>query len=91
MFIKNSYLHNRKGFIMKLAAKIFIILGMVFGFYTILPLIFGFIALNKLKKAEKKADFSTGWAVVVLLFVNIIAGILLLVMKDEDFVEKKAE
>ena len=88
---KNIVFIHKKGFIMKLAAKIFIILGMVFGFYTILPLIFGFIALSKLKKAEKKADFSTGWAVVVLLFVNIVAGILLLVMKDEDFVEKKAE
>lgn len=76
---------------MKLAAKILIIIGMVCQFYLIFPLILGAIALKKLNKAEKKADFSTGWSVVVLLFVNVIAGILLLVMKDEDFAEKKAE
>ena len=30
-------------------------------------------------------DISTGWKVVILLFVNTIAGILLLCMKDADF------
>lgn len=73
---------------MKTAAKVFIILGMIFGFYAIFPIVLGAIALKKLKEAKCKADFSTGWSIVVLLLVNIIAGILLLVMKDEDF--KKA-
>ncbi len=77
---------------MKTLAKVFIIIGMVVGFWSVLPLVFGIIALNKLGKATKKDDFSIGWAVVVLLFVNIIAGIILLVMKDEDFAPaKKAE
>ena len=76
---------------MKLAAKILIIIGMIAGCFAIYPLIIGIIALNKLNKATKKADFSTGWSVGVLLFVNVIAGILLLIMKDEDFAEKKAE
>lgn len=76
---------------MKLAAKILIIIGIVCQFYLIYPIILGIIALKKLDKAEKKADFSTGWSVVVLLLVNLIAGILLLIMKDEDFATKKAE
>jgi Sec-independent protein secretion pathway component TatC len=70
---------------MKTAAKVFIILGMIFGFYMIFPIVLGAIALKKLKAANCKADFSTGWSIVVLLLVNLIAGILLLVMKDEDF------
>ena len=65
---------------MKTAAKVFIILGMIFGFYTILPLIFGFIALSKMKKGE----MTTGWKICTLIFVNIIAGILLLCMPDEE-------
>ena len=76
---------------MKLAAKIFLIIGTVFQCFLIYPLSLGIIAIKKLNAAQKKEDFSTGWAVVVLLFVNLIAGILLLMMKDEDFVEKKAD
>ena len=34
---------------MELAAKIFIIIGMITGAMAILPLIFGFIVLNKMK------------------------------------------
>lgn len=64
---------------METAAKVFIIIGMVVGFWTILPLIFGGIALSKMKKNE----LTTGWKVCVLLFVNLIAGILLLCMKDK--------
>ena len=64
---------------MQLAAKIFIIIGMIFGAISILPLVFGFIALNKLKKNQ----MTTGWAVCTLIFVNIIAGILLLCMPKE--------
>ncbi len=66
---------------MKTAAKVFIIIGMVVQFWMILPLIFGFIALNKMK-AEKP---STGLCVCVLLFCNLIAGIILLCSKPEDF------
>lgn len=72
---------------MKTAAKVFIILGMVFGFYMIFPIILGALALKKLKAAQTKADFSTGWAVVVLILVNLVAGIILLCMKDKDFAD----
>ena len=58
-----------------LLAKIFIIIGMVVGFWTILPLIFGFIALKKMKEGT----MDTLWAVLTLLFVNLIGGIILLI------------
>jgi len=66
---------------MKTAAKVFIIIGMIFQFWWIVPLIVGIIALNKMK-TEKP---SVGLSIVVLLFCNTIAGILLLVAKDSDF------
>ena len=68
---------------MKTAAKVFIILGMIFSFYMILPLIFGFIALKKLKTATKR-DELTVIAILTLLFCNVIGGILMLCLKDED-------
>ena len=64
---------------MKTAAKVFIILGMIMGAVAILPLIFGGIALSKMKKNE----LTTGWKVCVLLFVSVIGGILLLCMPEE--------
>ncbi len=63
---------------MKTVAKVFMIIGMVCGFWTILPLIFGIIGLKKLNNGE----MTTGWKVLILLFVNVIAGILLLCDKD---------
>ena len=67
---------------MKTAAQVFIIIGMVFGCWMILPLIFGGIALSQMSKGQRP---STGMSVCVLLFCNMIGGILLLCAKDEDF------
>lgn len=64
---------------METAAKVFIIIGMICGFWTILPLVFGIIALNKMKKNE----MTTGWKVCTLIFVSLIAGILLLCMPEK--------
>jgi len=66
---------------MKTAAKVFIIIGMIVGFWTILPLIFGIIALKKMK-TEKP---STGLSVCVLLFCNVLGGIFLLCSKPEEY------
>ena len=68
---------------MKTAAKIFIIISMVCGFWTIFPLIFGGIALKKLKTATTKSEL-TGSAICTLIFVNVLAGIFMLCIKDED-------
>lgn len=70
---------------MKTVAKVFIILGMIFQFFLIYPIILGAIVLKKMKTAQKADDLSIGWKIVTLLFVNIIAGIVLLVMKDSDY------
>lgn len=67
---------------MKTAAQVFIIIGMIFGCWMILPLIFGGIALSQMSKGQRP---STGMSVCVLLFCSFIGGILLLCAKDEDF------
>ncbi len=67
---------------MKTAAQVFIILSMVCGFWLILPLIFGGIALSQMSKGQRP---STGISVCVLLFCSFVGGILLLCAKDEDF------
>jgi len=76
---------------MKTAAKVFIILGMIFQCLFIYPIVLGAIALGKLKKAQKKDDFGIGWSIVVLLLVNTIAGIILLCMNDTHFADGKVE
>ena len=73
---------------MKTAAKVFIIIGMIVGFWSILPLIFGFIALKKLKTATKKDDLVVT-AILTLLFCNILGGIFMLLIKDEELVQEK--
>ena len=55
---------------------------MVCGFWVILPLIFGGIALSQMSKGQRP---STGISVCVLLFCSFVGGILLLCAKDEDF------
>ena len=72
---------------MKTVAKVFIILGIVMEFWLILPLIFGIITLNKMKTATCKADMTT-WGILSLLFVNLIGGILILCVSDEEWAQK---
>ncbi|MBE6977618.1 MAG: hypothetical protein E7438_03135 [Ruminococcaceae bacterium] len=70
---------------MKTVAKVFIIIGMIAGCWTILPLIFGAIALKKLKTATTKSEL-TATAILTLIFCNVVGGILMLCLKDEDLV-----
>lgn len=69
---------------MKTAAKVFIILGMIFGAIAILPLIFGGITLSKMNKVTKKEDIVV-WGVLSLLFCSILGGIFVLCTTDEDY------
>ncbi len=71
---------------MKTAAKVFIIIGMVFGFWMILPLIFGGIALSQMKNGKP----STVMSVLVLLFCNLFGGIFLLLSKPEEYEQVNA-
>lgn len=66
---------------MKTAAKVFVIIGMIAGFWCILPLVFGIIVLKKLNAGT----LTTGWKVVTLIFVNVLGGIFLLCTKDTDY------
>lgn len=68
---------------MKTAAKVFIILSMIGGFWMIFPLVIGIIALKKLNNATKK-DELTGIAIVTLLFCSLIGGILMLCIDEKD-------
>lgn len=71
---------------MKTAAKIFIIIGMVCGFWCIAPLIVGFFALDKLETARTKNEL-TGMAICTLLLCNTVAGILMLCMPESELAE----
>ena len=66
---------------MKVAAKVFIIIGMVIGFWMILPLIFGGIALSQMKTRKPSIALS----VCVLLFCSLLGGIFLLCTSDSDY------
>lgn len=73
---------------MKTAAKVFIIIGMIVGFWTVLPIIFGAIVLGKMSRNE----VTTAWKVLTLIFVSIPGGIFLFCMpKEQPQVQGAAE
>jgi hypothetical protein len=73
---------------MKTTIKVFIWIGMIFQFFLIFPIIVGVMALKKLDQAKTKEEI-TGMAVAVLLLVNGVAGILMLVITNQDLNQKK--
>ena len=62
---------------MKTAAKIFIILGMIFGFFMIFPIVIGVFALKKLEEG-KKEDLLL-WSILTLFLCSFLGGIFMLV------------
>ena len=66
---------------MKTAAKVFIIIGMIVGCFYVLPIIFGAIALSKMKKGKP----SVGFSVCVLIFCSLLGGIFLLCSKESEY------
>ena len=54
---------------------------MICGFWTILPLIFGGIALKKMKQGKP----SVGFSVCVLIFCSTLGGIFLLCSKPSEY------
>ena len=69
---------------MKTFAKILIILSCICGFWLIFPLVIGIITLKKMKEAKCKEDIKT-WGILCLLFCNLLGGILLLCISDEEW------
>lgn len=77
---------------MKIATKIFLIIGIIsyaicsLFLIGILPLIFNIIALVKLNKATCKKDVAPVWAILtILLGWNFFPGLFMFFLKDEDF------
>ena len=75
---------------MKTTIKVFIILGMIFAFYLIFPIVVGIFALKALNEARNAKDLTT-MGVLTLIFCNAIAGILMLLIKDEDLLSNECE
>lgn len=77
--------YKERGKYMKQAAKIFLIIGMVIRAITIIPLILGIVTLKRLDEAKSKDELGIALPILSIFFVNLIAGIIMLCMKDEDF------
>ena len=75
---------------MKTAAKVFLIIGIVFTFYLIYPIVLGVIACKKLEESKDIKEIHN-WGIVCLFLVSIIGGIIMLVMKEEDLYDSPEE
>ncbi len=73
---------------MKTAAKIMLILGIVFQFWLIFPLVIGILAYKRLDTAQDVSEIK-GLGITVLLLVNLIAGILMLMMTNDDLLQDR--
>ena len=68
---------------MKTAAKVLTIIGMVAGFWMIVPIVIGIFALKKLEEAKTKDELML-WGILNLLFCSLLGGIFMLCLKDSD-------
>ena len=75
---------------MKTTAKVFIWIGMIYNFYLIFPIVFGCLALKKLKTATTRDELRT-MAVLCLSFCNTVGGILMLTMTDKELSQGSQE
>lgn len=75
---------------MKTAAKVFLIIGIVFTFYLIYPIVLGVIACKKLEESKDIKEIHN-WGIVCLFLVSIIGGIIMLVMKEDDLYDSPEE
>lgn len=70
--------------IMKTLIKVFMIIGLVANAFALIPLIWCIPMYQKVNKYLKGEEtLTTGFKVCVLLFVNLVAGILLLVEDNQ--------
>jgi len=68
---------------MKTAAKVYIYIGMIFGFFLIYPIVLGSKALRLLDSATKKQDLRN-IGTLILLLDNPVAGKILSLIDDSD-------
>ena len=75
---------------MKLAAQIFIGIGMVLGCLAIFPLVIGIFAQKKIDEAKSAHELQV-LGIITLLFCSLFGGIFMLLIKDEDLSGEKAQ
>ena len=68
---------------MKKAAKVFIILGMIFQFYFIFPIIVGANAIKRLNNA-KTVDELRGYGIASIICVSVLGGIFMLCVRQNE-------
>jgi hypothetical protein len=73
---------------MKTTCKIFIYLSIIFGFYLIVPIIVGIIALEKLDSAKSREEIKT-IGILTLIFCSVVAGIIMLCIDDNELKENE--
>ncbi len=68
---------------LKLIVKIFMVISCVAGAFAIIPLAWCIpMTVTTFRRLDAGEKFSTGFKVCTLIFVNIIAGIIMLVSDD---------
>lgn len=75
---------------MKTAAKVFIIIGMIYSGLLIFPIIIGIFALKRIENASTKDELTT-YGILVLIFVNLLGGIFMLCIKEEDLKQNQID
>ena len=70
---------------MRKAAKVFLVIGMILGFYMIFPIILGSITIRKLNTASSRDELRP-WGIISILFVSVLGGIFVLSVRDDELV-----
>ena len=68
---------------MRTAAKVFIWIGMIFGFYLIFPIIVGVFALKKLDGSTDLKEIHN-FGIVTLFFCNFLGGLFMIAIDEKD-------
>ena len=68
---------------MKIAAKVFLIVGIILRSLTIIGPIVGIISLIKLNHPRNTHNIKT-WGILSLVFTSVFAGVFILLTKDDE-------
>ena len=71
---------------MRKAARVFLILGMIFQCYLIFPIVLGIFANRRLSTAKTSEELK-GWGILSIFFISVLGGVFMLCVKDEELQE----
>ncbi|PAK21053.1 hypothetical protein CJJ23_03950 [Mycoplasmopsis agassizii] len=71
---------------MKGLAKVFIVIGTIFTFWTIIPIFTAHLAMKKLRTATDKNDLTVA-AILAMFFNSILGGIFMLFVSNKELAE----